>query len=115
MKSEGDKKMAQTINISCNMMLLHAQDLLDQRIIENGSFLPHYTQSSAVQAIKEIVDMVTLTLNQDRLFIEYKYTNTNVIKFDIRRLQQVVLNLLSNAVKFQKEGVIKVCSEVVRR
>ena len=32
------------------------------------------------------------------------------MRFDRRRLQQVILNLLSNAVKFQSKGVINVHS-----
>ena len=64
MKTESDRQLAQTINISCNMLLLHAHDLLDQRIIENGSFSPHYTQNSAQKAIQEMVDLVQLTLDK---------------------------------------------------
>ena len=35
-------------------------------------------------------------------------TTLSNMKFDKRRLQQVILNLLSNAVKFTQEGSIKV-------
>ena len=40
LKNKIEKQMAQTINISSNLLMLHAQDLLDQRIIENDSFVP---------------------------------------------------------------------------
>ena len=36
------------------------------------------------------------------------------LKFDKRRLQQVLLNLLSNACKFQREGIIQVDSFIMR-
>ena len=36
-----------------------------------------------------------------------------MLKFDKRRLQQVLLNLLSNAVKFQTGGIIRVETEVI--
>ena len=66
--------MAQTINISSNMLMLHAQDLLDQRIIENGSFEPQLSQGSVSDAIFEIVNMMRLTLTQTKLRIEYTYS-----------------------------------------
>ena len=46
-----DKQMAKTLNISSTMLLLHAQDLLDWRIIENGSFTPNYTHESIHKVI----------------------------------------------------------------
>lgn len=82
------------------MLLLHAQDLLDQRIIEHGSFVPSYGQSSVSDAILEIVDMVQLTVTSDQLTIKYNSSTHFALRFDKRRLQQVLLNLLSNAAKF---------------
>ena len=60
------------IQISSNMLMLHAQDLLDQRIIENGGFVPIYTLSSVREAILEIVNLVNSTLNQGQLHIQYR-------------------------------------------
>ena len=34
------KKMAQTIFISTQLLMMHANDLLDQRVLEQGSFNP---------------------------------------------------------------------------
>ena len=39
-KSSLEKKMVETILISSQMVMLQANDLLDQRIIEKGSFVP---------------------------------------------------------------------------
>ena len=52
------------------MLMLHANDLLDQRLIEHGSFLPVYTQGSIVGAIKEIIRAFNLTLYQKSVKIE---------------------------------------------
>ena len=41
-----EKKMVQTILISSQMVLLHANDFLDQKLIENGSFEPRYSDNS---------------------------------------------------------------------
>ena len=80
------------------MLMLHAQDLLDKRVIENGGFVAEYTQNSLTETIFQIVNMVQQTQNQ--LEIDYIYTKRHKLIFDKRRLQQVLLNLLSNATKF---------------
>ena len=66
-------------------------------------------------AIIEIVNMVRLTLTQTKLRIEYTYSQTSKLRFDRRRLQQVILNLLSNAIKFQSEGTITIMSDLKER
>ena len=57
LKSKKLKSMAQTLSISSNMLFLHAQDLLDQRIIEHGGFVPLYTKGDVNEAISEIVEL----------------------------------------------------------
>ena len=82
------------------MLMLHAQDLLDQRVIESGYFVPSLYMDSVSDAIQEIVNMVRLTLTQSKLTIEYISNKHHQMMFDKRRLQQVLLNLLTNAIKF---------------
>ena len=62
-----EKKMAETVLISSQMVMLHANDLLDQRIIENGSFVPLYTAGSVSQAMLEMVQLIRLTLHRRKL------------------------------------------------
>ena len=88
--------------------MLHAQDLLDQRIIESGYFVPTLYLDSVSDAIREIVDMARLTLTSRVLTIEYITNKRHNMMFDKRRLQQVLLNLISNAIKFQNKGAIQV-------
>ena len=52
------------------MLFLHAQDMLDQRIIEHGSFVPLYTKGYVREAICEIVELLNLTLTETQLKIE---------------------------------------------
>ena len=63
--------MAKTIHVSSQMLLLHTQDLLDQRIIESGSFIPNLTLEFVYKVIGQIVKMMNYTLNKDTLKIEY--------------------------------------------
>ena len=39
-------EMAQIVSVSSKLVLFHANDLLDHRIIQNGSFAPAYTNTS---------------------------------------------------------------------
>ena len=57
--------------IACQLVLMHTNDLLDQRIIENGSFIPHRTSGSISTALKEMIDLVNSTLVDRNLIIEY--------------------------------------------
>ena len=57
-----EKKLADTIAISSNIVMLHAHDFLDQRLIEKGVFVPHYSEGSYSEAIKEIVNILQTTI-----------------------------------------------------
>ena len=98
------------------MVLMHANDLLDLRIIENGTFVPNMTAGSICVAITEMVDLMNSTLENKSLTIVYKFSSgiPKVAWFDKRRLQQVLLNLLSNAVKYSHNGKIKVYTQAAK-
>ena len=81
---------------------MHANDLLDWRIIENGSFYPNARLGPTCCAISEMIDLMNSTLVNRDLTIQ-KYFSKEIFAlaiFDKRRLQQILLNLLSNAVKY---------------
>ena len=56
------KKLVQIILVSSQMVLLHANDLLDQRIIEEGYFVPLYTSGSIFDSISEMIELMNSTL-----------------------------------------------------
>ena len=41
---------------------MHANDLIDMRIIENGRFIPNMMTGSIEQAVREIIDLLNQTL-----------------------------------------------------
>ena len=51
------------------MVMLHANDLLDQRIIEIGNFVPNMTSGSIIEAIKEMIDLINYTLTNRNIKI----------------------------------------------
>ena len=95
--------------------MLHANDLLDSRIIEYGSFKPVYYPASVKDAIEEIITLVKFTIKDRKLKILAELPTWRYLKFDKRRLQQVLLNLLDNAVKFSNEGNIIVIPKLIRQ
>ena len=83
--------MAQTILISSKQVLLHANDFLDQQLIQHGNFTPHFTSGSVIHAINEVVKIVRLTLERKDLKIKSKLAGVKrsgfELQFDERRLQ----------------------------
>ncbi len=65
-------KMAKIIFISSQLVLHHASDILDQRIIERNSFVPSYELGNISEAILEMVELVRLTLKDKRVKILYE-------------------------------------------
>ena len=69
---------------------MHSKDLLDQRIIEHGSFTPYYETARLENAISEIVQIMSYSIQHRGLEIKLDLTDLNVgplYKFDTRRLQ----------------------------
>ena len=61
------KKLVHLLFVASKMVLMHANDLLDWRIIENGSFTPNMTSGSIIGAITEMVDLINSTLANRKL------------------------------------------------
>ena len=55
LKDKSLKQMAQTIFTATQILIMHANDLLDSRIIEHGTFTPTYIHGDVHEAILEIV------------------------------------------------------------
>ena len=68
-------------------------------------FAPNYGIHNIVNAIKQIIEMMSQISNKE-VKIEFRNTiqDTQIIKTDIQRVQQVLINLISNAAKFSKKG-----------
>ena len=92
------------------MLLLHTQDLLDQRVIEMGSFNANLTLESVQEVIREIVDMMNFTINSQELQIKYiSKKGCKKLYFDKRTLRNLIRKklkrLLSEKTKHRKKKV----------
>ena len=56
------KEMAQIVSVSSKLVLFQANNLLDHRNIQNGSFAPAYSCSSIPNALLEVVEMMRWTI-----------------------------------------------------
>ena len=65
-------QMVKVVLISSQMVMLHANDMLDQRIIEEGCFVPNYTVGSVPQAINEIIELISTTIETKEIIIEFE-------------------------------------------
>ena len=66
-----DKKMLKIIFVSSQLLLHHASDLLDQRVIDNGNFMASYSLGNVSQTILEMVELVRMTLEEKNIRIIY--------------------------------------------
>ena len=64
-------QMVKVVLISSQMVMLHANDMLDQRIIEEGCFVPNYTVGSVPHAINEIIELISTTIETKEIIIEF--------------------------------------------
>ena len=83
------KEMVQTLFVSSQMLMLHANDMLDQRIIENGSFVAHPTIGSPIDTIWDIINLISQTTKEKGLKIVCRTDTLNnlpaKLRFDQRR------------------------------
>ena len=64
-----ERKLIENILISSNMVLLHANDFLDQTLIERGVFVPCFIEGSIYEAIEETTSIVKMGLKSRLLVI----------------------------------------------
>ena len=70
--------------------------------------MPTYSSADIYETIIEIVRMVSFTLPLGQLNIHFERPDFFQIRFDQRRLQQVVLNILSEAVTLASGDIINI-------
>ena len=87
LKSSSETQLVGLMLVASQMILMHANDLLDWRIIENGSFVANITINPICCALKEMIDLMNSTLVNRNLTIVEKFSRKilSLAKFDKRR------------------------------
>ena len=83
--------MIRTLFVSSQLVLMHASDMLDQRIIQKGEFAPAYSLSNIQNTILDIIELVRMTLEEKKVEIKFSFKEGAVspnqsLSFDVRRL-----------------------------
>ena len=55
-------KLAENILIASNIVMMHAHDFIDQRLIEKGSFAPYLQVQSLETTIEETIKIIKVSL-----------------------------------------------------
>ena len=87
-KMPAEVKLAENILIASNIVLMHAHDFIDQRLIEKGSFVPFLQILSLSTTIEETVKIIEVSLFERNLKILCTFDGLEEhpkIRFDKRR------------------------------
>lgn len=68
-KDEHAMRLVQIMLVSSQMVMMHANDLLDYRVIEKGSFVPNLSLGSIIDTAKEMIELMNSTLAERDLTI----------------------------------------------
>ena len=96
-------------------LLMLINDILDFARIEAGKLEMNVTDVPLGPFLRVIAEMVSVRADQKRLVLNYEAPPelSKVIRFDEKRLRQVLLNLLANAVKFTDRGAVTLAVRLV--
>ena len=106
------KKFIKIIKGGCELILGLISNILDVSKIEATKMDLLPVPSSLTKNIEEIVKFLSGRAKLKDIELTYKEYNyiPPCLKFDPKRLHQVIINLVSNAIKFTKEGKVVITS-----
>ena len=70
-ETKQQKQMVKLISTCSYLALFHANDLLDYKIIQNGSFTSIYTSESITDTILQTIELTEYTLQNEELQIDH--------------------------------------------
>lgn len=105
----------ESISYSANILLDLINDVLDYSKIEAGKLILNPKETSLIELLEEIVEMIEFSAHQKNLEIILKISNIcpQFVFIDSMRIHQVLINLLSNAIKFTNKGEVELGIEVI--
>ena len=100
------RKLTNSLNIndtSERFLTIMIEDFLDLQQLRSNNFRRINSTFEVCKPIKEVIEIISFKANHMAIKLEESYEMMNAqtkIRFDERRLIQILLNLVSNAVKF---------------
>ena len=100
------RKLTDSLNIndtSERFLTIMIEDFLDLQQLRSNNFRRINSTFEVCKPIKEVIDIISFKAKHMAIKLEDSYEKMNAqtkIRFDERRLIQILLNLVSNAVKF---------------
>jgi len=99
------KRGLQTIEKSAKTQGQLIDDLLDISRIQSGKLSISFTDIDPIEPVNMAIEAVRPLAEQKQVTIESEMKlNSEIIRGDVERLQQIVWNLLTNAIKFSTDG-----------
>lgn len=107
----------EAIETSADNLLLLVNDILDLSKIESGKMELSKTDFSLNEAIKELLTIQQPQIARKGLQLETDFSDAipAILQGDLLRLKQILLNLIGNAIKFTEQGVITICTRLLRQ
>lgn len=90
-------------------------DILDFSKIEQNEFQLHITNVDLAETIDIVVQMVSMSNNNDQVTIENRTKDLPLVLADEDRMQQIIYNLLFNALNYTVKGSIVIETAVLER
>ena len=104
----------ESVSLSANTLLDLINDVLDFSKIEAGKLILNPEETSLIELLEQIVEMIQFSAHQKNLEIILKISHNypEFVWVDSMRIRQVLINLLSNAIKFTNTGEVELGMEV---
>lgn len=92
------------IHGSCMLSLNIIEDILDQSMIEKGSFDIKKSKQYIQQVIKESMDVINFKSASKNIQLVTDFHQDISFEFDTDRIKRVFINIIMNAIKFSPRG-----------
>lgn len=113
--SPSQQQYMESVSLSANTLLDLINDVLDYSKIEAGKLILNPEETSLIELLEQIVEMIEISAHRKNLEVILKTSSIypKFVMVDSMRIRQVLINLLSNAIKFTNKGEVELGMEII--